>query len=172
MNFFQYYGLKERFMIDAIDLKKAYLTKSRELHPDHAQDIQESQDTMSYNNKAYQVLKDEMSRIAYLLHINGIDAEDTKFALPSEFLNEMMEKNEAIQECLLDGNISGIDALSLEIKAMEIRLRQKVQPTLESISEDNDSVTKEGYLNDLKIFYFCMKYVKRLKDHLSGHQEL
>lgn len=100
-NYFRFYGLEERFDIDQSELKRRYLEKSKKYHPDFYGDDPQAQNiavaTSSYNNLAYKTLSNDIRRAGYLLEIKfDRDAENT--ILPGDFLMEMMELNESIDE--------------------------------------------------------------------------
>lgn len=99
-NYFGFYGLPVTFNTDPKLLRQKFLDISKQYHPDFYGDDPESQNVAvavtAFNNKAYKVLSNDVSRAQYLVELNGM-GED-KQALPQDFLMDMMELNEAIDE--------------------------------------------------------------------------
>jgi molecular chaperone HscB len=100
-NYFRFYGLEEKFDLDTTQLKTLFLEKSKQYHPDYFSHDPESQNiavaTSAYNNLAYKILANEVRRAMYLTEIKLEQTEKTA-PLPAEFLMQMMELNESIDE--------------------------------------------------------------------------
>lgn len=150
-NYFQFYGLEEKFEIDTVELRKLYLEKSKEFHPDFYGDNAEAQNTAiaisSYNNLAYKILNNDINRAQYLLDtINN--REDNKATLPQSFLMEMMELNESIDEM----DETKKPAIRKEIESLK-------QSTLENIK--SAAIVKDW--ENCRIAVLKWKYLERLE---------
>lgn len=101
-NYFRFYGLEEKFDIDPVLIKQIYIQLSKKYHPDLYGENPETQNlavTLSaYNNSAYKTLSNEISRAQYLTGIKLNRSAEKTGELPSSFLMEMMDLNEAIDE--------------------------------------------------------------------------
>jgi molecular chaperone HscB len=95
---FERLGLPRRFPLDAAELERNYLARSREVHPDHAGNDRASQEASAALNEAYTVLRDPFRRADYLLTLEGgPTASEQKQAAP-EFLEEMLDLRMRIEE--------------------------------------------------------------------------
>ena len=95
---FERLGLPRRFSVDASDLERNYLARSREVHPDfHSGDTDAVEDASAALNDAYATLRDPFRRAEHLLLLlGGPSAKDDK-SLPPAFLMEMLELREVIE---------------------------------------------------------------------------
>jgi len=125
-NFFQLFGLPERFQIDRSELSLRYRALQNEVHPDRFSHSSESERRLSMQwstqiNEAYQTLGNAVQRGRYLLLQHGVDTqEETNTAMPADFLMQQMEWREAIEEAT-----AARDAAALA--QLETRLRQEMR---------------------------------------------
>lgn len=83
-------------------------------------------------NEAYRTLKNPINRAAYLLKMQGIDAdapEHTSF--PPEFLMQQMEWRETLMDAQMEQNHDAIRALDQEIQNAQNNLYQDLQQAFE-----------------------------------------
>jgi molecular chaperone HscB len=103
-NYFQLFGLGERFQLDNAQLEQHYRTLQTQVHPDKFAHLSESEQRVSMQwatrvNEAYQTLREPVRRARYLLSLHGVDTqEETNTAMPADFLMQQMEWREAIEE--------------------------------------------------------------------------
>ena len=81
-DFFSFLGLPRKLNIDAADLEQRYRALSRQFHPDYfynatAAERRASLGRSSYLNDAYRTLKSPVSRIEYLLKLEGVMGADS-----------------------------------------------------------------------------------------------
>lgn len=100
---FERLGLPRRFSVDPAVVEREYLTRSRDLHPDfHGRGTPEEQraslDQTAALNEAYLTIKDWFRRAEYLLGLYGGPSAQQEKNLDQEFLMEMMELRERIEE--------------------------------------------------------------------------
>lgn len=74
-DFFSYFDVKPKFVIDDVDLKNRFHKMQVLIHPDkymRSSDIEKrnSQQHSSYLNKAYRTLRDPLTRANYLLKVS------------------------------------------------------------------------------------------------------
>ncbi|MBP6396480.1 MAG: hypothetical protein KA340_01280 [Saprospiraceae bacterium] len=169
MDFFEYFGVKRSFQPQLGVVKRVYLEKSRELHPDlntHVQESENLEEMTAFNNEAYYTLSKEPSLFNYLLGLHGILLGDLN--LSPEFLGEMMDLNEEIAEIRLEQDQQAIDKMTQAIEQKKEMLRQELQPVLDAY----DAGDMVGSLP--KIAQYCLKsnYLRRLTNNLAGQIEL
>lgn len=103
-NHFAYLGLEPDFDLDAAALKAAYFAVQQKHHPDKAtQDAQRMEflHKSADANAAYQLLKDPLQRLYYMLKLQGHDVLKEGAAPPSPaLLMEVMEWREAAADCV------------------------------------------------------------------------
>jgi molecular chaperone HscB len=122
-NYFIFYGLDEVFDIDKAVLKNCYLDKSKLYHPDYYGDDSQAQNiavaSSSFNNIAYKTLSNDIRRAQYLVELK-LNHGDDNIKLPQEFLMDMMDLNEMIDEADSASNTSigeQIEKLKTEVLA-------------------------------------------------------
>ncbi|MBA4067129.1 MAG: hypothetical protein C0501_26165 [Isosphaera sp.] len=97
---FERLGLPRRFSVDPGELERAYLARSRAVHPDFhlagsGAELASSLEAAAAANEAYATLKDPFARAEYLLALDGGPAGPAA-KLPPAFLAEMLDVREAI----------------------------------------------------------------------------
>jgi molecular chaperone HscB len=103
-DYFQMFELPRKLWIDAKALEAKFHQLSFKLHPDNFVRAPESERELSLErssqlNDAYRALKDPVSRVEYLLQIEGMRKEGaTKQQAPPELLEEVFALNESLDE--------------------------------------------------------------------------
>lgn len=98
-HFFALFGLPISFRIDADQLKARLLDLQKTHHPDRQDgDSIAITQNASLINHAYDTLKRDDSRVAYLLSLNGEDIDLDKSISDWDFLGEMMEFRIALDD--------------------------------------------------------------------------
>lgn len=110
-DYFAAFGLPRKLNIDLSALERSFYKLSRKLHPDvyaraSAQEQQWSLDQTSLLNDAYRTLKNPISRMEYLLKLEGVQIEAGKNAdgtpkesrVPADLLEEVFELNMQLEE--------------------------------------------------------------------------
>jgi molecular chaperone HscB len=118
MNYFEFFSLPNKLMLDVQALEKQFYLLSRKLHPDRfaskpAAEQEAALAQSSLLNDAYRTLKDPILRTQYLLKLEGIElqeqskaatdaarttGEQKKQIVPAELLEEVFELNMQLQE--------------------------------------------------------------------------
>jgi len=96
-------GLPRRFAIDAAELERQYLARSRAVHPDfHAAgssaDQSASLELSAAVNEAYNTLRDPFTRADYLLTLEGGPSATEHKQVPQAFLTEMLDLRERVED--------------------------------------------------------------------------
>lgn len=167
-NYFSFYGLEESFFLDLADLKRKFYAKSRELHPDfYTQETEEKQEEIltlsAYNNDAYNTLKDDQTRMEYILRLHDVLGDEGNNKLDQMFLMEMMEINEGLMELQFDFDKESYDKTVNEIESIETTLYKEVEESMKGFDSDK----KVDRLENVLQYYLKKKYLLRIKDNLD-----
>jgi molecular chaperone HscB len=133
-DFFGFFGLARKLKIDAADLEQRYRALSRQFHPDYfynapAAERRASLERSSYLNDAYRTLKNPVSRIEYLLKLEGSVERDgfsraSSATAPPALLEEVFALNEELDE-IREAKASG--ASPEDVKARLDRAREPIE---------------------------------------------
>lgn len=100
---FERLGLPRRFRLDASELERAYLARSRAIHPDFHlagsdAELSASMELSAALNESYTTLGDPFARADYLLTLQGGPTASEHKQLPPNFLAEMLEAREEVEQ--------------------------------------------------------------------------
>ena len=166
-SYFELYDLPLTFKVDETLLKKKFYALSRQYHPDfHANESKEKQDNVlelsTLNNRAYKVLSDPLKRIEYILELHNMLAEEDKYALPQDFLMDMMDVNEALMDMESDPDPGRLMTISSEIDQLEVSLFDE----LKFLTDEFDAKTNadpNSILLKIKDIWYREKYLQRIR---------
>ncbi len=169
MNYFELFDLEATFKVDEQALKTKYYKLSRKWHPDfftqESEDQQQEAAMMAEDiNQAYKALSDRESRYKYVLEIYGLIGGPENQVMPSDFLMEMMDINEAIMDLQLDFDQQRYDDLLGEIQSFENELNSSIEIDVDRFDGGDRS---EEVLNKIKDYYLKSKYLLRIKENIS-----
>ncbi|MEJ7778199.1 MAG: Fe-S protein assembly co-chaperone HscB [Daejeonella sp.] len=170
-DYFEFYNLPLRFQVDESQLKKKFYEFSKKYHPDfYVNEPQEKQDEIlevsTLNNKAYKVLSDPLKRIEYILEIHQMLADGDKYALPQDFLIDMMDVNESLMEMEFDPDPSRLMGITTEVDQLEASLFDK----LKLLTDEFDSKTNsdpDSILLKLRDIWYRQKYLMRIRTSMN-----
>jgi molecular chaperone HscB len=105
-DYFLFFGLPRKLSIDANDLEQRFRGLSRQFHPDYffnapPAERRASLERSSYLNDAYRTLKRPVSRVDYLLQLEGLAArtpEEASKQVPPDLLEQVFALNEELDE--------------------------------------------------------------------------
>ncbi len=162
MNHFELFNLPISLSVDTSGLSKQYFELQRKYHPDRfvqASDAEQEEalQISAQVNKAFKILKDPDATLQYVLQLKGLLEEEEKYQLSPDFLMEVMELNEEMEEGMTDAIQSKIDQLKKELYA-------DVEAIITNYQE---GITSEKELLQVKEYYFKKKYVDRMVDNLK-----
>ncbi len=168
MQFFSFFDLPVRFILDDADLRKRYLSNSKKYHPDFytlESDAKQAEilQLSSLNNEAYRTLSDFDQRMKYILEEKGLLVEGQN-EIPKFFLLEMMDINEQLMELEFDFDQSVFDAVKQEVESAEKELFDEVEGIIQGYAEEKPGLEE---LNQIKNFYLKKRYLLRIKENLS-----
>ena len=98
---FAFFGLPRKLRLDEPELEKSFYALSRQFHPDYFMGASEAERRASVErssklNDAYRALRDKVSRVSYLLSLEGYREAEKK--APPDLLEEVFELNMQIEE--------------------------------------------------------------------------
>ncbi len=155
MLYFELFQLPIHILVDQSLLKRQFHQLSRTYHPDNFSDANETEqqpilEKYSQINLAYKTLTDQDATLRYILVEKGLMADEQQFKLPPDFLMEMMEMNEALDE--EEASLSKVEAF-----------RKQLSANVENIILHYDDVkVTANDLQVLKEYYFKKKYLNRI----------
>lgn len=167
MNYFDFYELPVKFNLNEQDLKAKYFNLLKANHPDFfvndSEKYKESLINSSLNNEAYKCLANFYSRANHILSLSGLDLGDK---LPPDFLMEMMDINEALDDLQNEPDAETLKTLEKEIED----INQSLDAEIKKLTEMADSFnSKEKMpLAAIKENLLKQKYILRLKETLAN----
>ncbi|CAJ1069517.1 iron-sulfur cluster co-chaperone protein HscB [Xyrichtys novacula] len=163
-SYFQIMDCDYTFTLDTHKLQRRYLQLQRSLHPDNfsqksAKEQEYSESQSALVNKAYKTLLKPLSRGLYMLELQGMRIEEgTDSGADSEFLMELMEINEALDEA--------------QSPEQAERIGRDMKEKLAELTEEIDAALLKGELQGAKALLAQMKYYanieEKVKEKLSG----
>ena len=150
-------------------MKQQYFLLSRKYHPDFfsngtAEEKEEALQMSSLINKAYKIFNHQDETIKYVLQLNNLLQDEEKYALPNDFLMEMMDLNEQLMDAKMEDNQLIIDNCQLTIAGLQTGIYNNVKCIIETKSLDN---VEEIELLKVKEYYFKKKYISRILDSIK-----
>ena len=132
-DYFSFFGLPRKLVIDAADLERRFRELSRKFHPDYfynasSPDRLASLERSSYLNDAYRALKNPVSRVEHLLAIEGLPSATSEdpaagsgqAKVPPSLLEEVFALNEELDE-IRELRESGADPDTLRARLEKAR---------------------------------------------------
>ena len=155
-DYFRFLGLQRKLNISANDLDQRFRGLSRQFHPDFfvnatPAERRASLERSSYLNDAYRTLKTPISRVEYLLQLEGLAArspEEASKQVPPDLLEEVFALNEELDE-IRDMRASGTPAGELKARLEKARgpIEEKQaahEAQLEELSAKWDTLVDRG----------------------------
>ena len=160
MNYFELFDLKVAPVVDRNNISKKYIELQKKFHPDfytkeNEADKEFAMEQSADINKGYKIFSNKDNTIEYFLKLKGVIGADEKFTLPPDFLMEMMELNEGFDD---NKNIEK------QIEQFENELEESISILL--VPETKIELNQKQ-LQDLKMYYYKKKYLKRILDRLD-----
>ncbi|MGC2448714.1 MAG: Fe-S protein assembly co-chaperone HscB, partial [Candidatus Sulfotelmatobacter sp.] len=154
VDYFTFFGLPPKLIIDVPALEKDFYEFSRKLHPDlnaraGSQEQEWSLEQSSLLNDAYRTLRDPIKRTEYLLHLEGVALEEQsknateqaratgeikKQIVPPDLLEEVFELNMQLEELRMNQKMGDDDPdLTAEINKHKDALEAKHESLLQEL---------------------------------------
>ncbi len=170
MNYFDFYDLPIAFELDETALRKLFLKKSKQYHPDfftlESEAKQEEILALStLNNEAYKVLSNRDKRIKYVLEQKGLLGDNANNKMSPAFLMEMMDINEKVMDLQFDFDAVAYQKIVAEVNQEEETLENGIVAVLANY--EAGSTTENDNLKQILDFYLQKRYLRRLKQNLE-----
>ena len=148
------------FDLDMKELRDKYLSLQRSIHPDNyslkdPKQKQYAEEQSTFVNKAYNILKDPLTRAIYLLQLQGITISEED-ATPSELLEPLMLAWEELEEA--SSSPKDLEAFSLKNDA-------EISNVISHISK----AFKEKNLESAKMHTIHLKFLYSIRNKLINH---
>ncbi|KAA3669903.1 molecular chaperone HscB [Paragonimus westermani] len=179
MSYFDAFGyVKPVVQMDTIDLARRMRDIQKRLHPDkfsRASPYEQklAADAATFINQAYATLHKHIGRFSYILSLHGFNREDSppSGSVNSEFLNEIMDLSEKLQEIVIFLEIPHIseDALS-ELRESLKNLIDRITRSLNSEHQILVDCLEQTKLDDAQSSLIRYRYYLRLLQQLSEHE--
>jgi len=163
-NYFELFGLRPGYELDANALAARYRELQQAVHPDRFAAASEQERRLSVQsaahvNEAFQTLKHPLSRARYLLELRGVDVGQA-VAMDGEFLVEQMGLREQLEE--LAEQTEPMAALMQMRDDVDSRLRELQQGFADLLARDNNEQA-------LQLFN-KMQFLVRLSEELDDRE--
>jgi molecular chaperone HscB len=186
--YFSIFGLPEKLTIDTSALECDFYRLSRKLHPDlfARKSVEEqawSLGQSSLLNDAYRILKDPVSRTAYLLKLEGLAVEDENSEsrdskakqnrAPADLLEEVFELNMQLEEMRANLKVgeddptlrSDLERAQQQFKSMLASLDADLRSAWtawDSALDANDTAAKDKQKNTMLTLLDRRSYLRNL----------
>jgi molecular chaperone HscB len=171
MDYFSFYDIPLTFHPDQNLIKKKFYALSKAYHPDFfVNESEEKQKEILHlstlNNKAFQVLSNPDLLLAYILQLKGELVEGEKYALPQDFLMEMMEVNEALMELEFEADEAQVQKISAIVDELEEDLNEQLKVLFAQyeVIVPQDEMALLGRVKDI---WYRKKYMLRIRESIN-----
>jgi molecular chaperone HscB len=171
MTYFELYQEPFSLLINASNIKRKYYELSREHHPDkfslYDAIAQETALKMSTQiNEGLKILSNFDLRLHYVLQITQYITDNDDYKLSSNFLTDMMDFNEEIEEAKFSGNEVEIEHVHQKLNKLFTDLHNRITwdnfNNLEQVSDSEFGLLKQ--------YYYESKYLRRLQSLLQNKE--
>lgn len=165
MNYFELFEIPVQLQVDKSVLPRKYFELSRRYHPDFFVNGTGEEQALALErsallNKAFQTFQQTDETIRYVLTLKGLLEDEEKYALPPEFLMEVMEINESMMDD--EGENAGLTGAIA-------RLESEIYTPVKAIIEQyQDETATEADLLAVKEYYFKKKYIDRIRKQYNS----
>ena len=159
-------GLAREYDLDAGELERRYRDLQRALHPDRHAASGASERRMSLNkavevNEAYRELRDDLSRAEALLALH--DAPANASDADPEFLMEMMELREGLDDAKGASDLGAVRALSARVEQMQAQATTTLREGFAELGRELSPDVLEG----TRAIVGRLKYYRRFMDEVA-----
>ncbi|KAI8118267.1 mitochondrial, ATP-binding cassette sub-family B member 7 [Lucilia cuprina] len=166
INYFDLLDFPQKFDLETQLLTKRFRQLQTVVHPDKfsnktSREQTNSADWSSLINKAYKTLSLPLERGQYLLELNGRQIPQDNSALNKEFLMEMMERNEEVEDASTKNELDAIN------ESLAKELQEKVE-ILTKVFAENNLEKATSLLVEMKYLISIQKTIKNKLQKLMG----
>lgn len=170
-DFFDFFGLDRKLVVDTDALQKRFYELSREWHPDRFSRKSPAEQTQALEatailNDGYRTLRDPVKRAEYLLKEEGFPiGEQRSKDVPPELLEEVFELNMMLEEIK-----SGVDSARPQLEAAREKfagMRGEIDAQLQSLfgkydASESRSETAKQALHEIRGVLNRRRYIENL----------
>lgn len=165
-DFFELFGLPQKYEVDPRELEEKYITISRNIHPDKYAVAGPEMQAFALRasaavNNAYAVLRDPIHRAEYLLESAGGPSATLNKQVPPDMLGEIMMLREGIEEAKAGGDQQSLDAIRRQIEVRRSATQTRITELCRDLAGSSDE-TK----TTLRIQLNAIKYLNNVLAHL------
>ncbi|HTQ47343.1 MAG TPA: Fe-S protein assembly co-chaperone HscB [Polyangiaceae bacterium] len=170
MNPFAVLGIPARFDVDLASVEKQHRELSRALHPDRFAAATPSERQAALGkavevNEAWRIVRDTIRRAEALLVLNGVDVtEEGSPTADLEFLNEMLEQREALDDAKRAKDLEAVLKLGRAIEAKS----KAVEAVLTEGFAREDYASLARKVGELRFFRRFLDEVSAIEDELAA----
>lgn len=151
LNYFELFDIDINIDINLDDLEKKYITLQNKFHPDNFTRSTNLEKSMAIQisthiNDGYKILKDLVSRVDYILHINEFKVDDSITFKNSEFLSNQIVLSERIESSNSD-----------QINEIKKELKNKIKEITNTLKNDFAKMDFESMHSNLSMIKFYKK---------------
>lgn len=167
---FDLLGVPASYTVDVKQLRKRLSSISRDIHPDFfgaaAPELRELAERNSARvNKAFEILSDDVERADWLVKSLGGPDEQAERAMPREFLMEVLEWNETLEEAR--ANASAFDPRLVDLR-QELSTRRDA--ALARVAQLLTPLPERGSTNLLAVRqqWNAVRYIDRASNEIEA----
>ena len=174
---FDVFGLPRAYDVDVPGLEKQYRELSLKLHPDRFAQAEAKERRLSLEqttalNEAYKTLKDGTKRAFYLLKLLGVDLEredaGAQKDMPLEFLEEVMELREALDEAMGAKDLDRARKMGAEVEG---RRKAALQEAVDTLRTLETGVPVESSVKKASHALGRVRYFTRFLEQVEAFEE-
>ena len=172
MNYFEIFGIDNKFAIDLDALTERYQSIQKSVHPDKFAHASSQEQALAVKkstliNDAFQTLKSPLKRAEYMLTLRGVEMPNEQASFSdNSFLMRQMELREMLAEVKYADDI---DAAIFEVsQTLEVEFEQLFKE-MQIQLKDNTEQSNKGACDNLRKLKFYQKLhieLDRLEDLL------
>ncbi|CAK9806241.1 Iron-sulfur cluster co-chaperone protein HscB [Anthophora quadrimaculata] len=159
LTYFDIMGISKSYDVTFSEIQKKYKGLQKQLHPDKFSNKSEKEKQLSETlsslvNEAYSTLINPLKRGLYMLKLNGITISEETDNVHAEFLMEIMEKNEEIED-------AGDDEEKIK------KLMQENETVLNSLTMKIANAFRQNDIKKAEVLLIQMKYYDSINGKLK-----
>jgi molecular chaperone HscB len=171
------FGLEPTYEVCVPELERQYRELSMRLHPDRFAQAEPRERRMSLEqtsalNEGIKVLRDPFRRAFYLLRLRGMDLESddasARFRMPPEFLEEMLELREELEEARERGDLGRVAQLAERVGKER---KQSLSEALGALRTMEGSPGDEAARQKAAHTLGHVRYLSRFLDEVAAIEE-
>lgn len=165
-DYYRFFGLERKLLLDPADLQQRFYRMSRLLHPDRYHrrtqtERQYSLEATAILNDAYRVLRDPVARAEYVLKELGFTSgEQRSRDVPPELLEEVFDLNVALEE--LRGGDAAVRPQLEDARKKFIGMQAEIDGKLDELYSRSDETGDHAVLGEIRAALDRRRYVQNL----------